>query len=85
MGEYASAVYPLPVKRVMRKRVGIVPRQLLGEKVARSCRSGNLRKRAAVSERVRNPHFRRLDAKLFEEELLTLKELPCQRFATRQI
>ncbi len=79
MREDARAVDALPVEGVVRERIGLVPRDLLGEEVVHPGLARDLRERARVAERVGQPDLARLVAQLLQEEPLALHELAGQR------
>ncbi len=83
--EDPAPVDALPEERVVRHRVGLVPRLLLREEVLGACAPHDLRQRSRVAERVGQPHLAGVDPELVEEEPLALHELADERLAARHV
>ena len=83
--EDARAVDALPEEGVVRKAVGLVPRDLLREEVLGACGSRDLRDGGREAEGVGQPHLARVHPELVAEESRPLDELPHQRLAADQV
>ena len=75
MGEQSGAVDSLPVERVVRHLVGLVPGDFLGQEPAAARSLDDLRQGCRVAEGIREPGFAALDAELGQEEALAFQEL----------
>ncbi len=85
MGEHPAAVDPLPPEGVVRKGVGLVPGDLLGEEPVHPGEQRQLREGGGVAEGVRQPHPLALHAELLGEEALAVHQLTGQRLAAGQV
>ena len=85
VGEHLAAVDSLPQEGLVPGFVEVVPRQLLGEKVADAGLAHDLRQLAVIPEHVRVPELAAEGAELALEEALAVQELAAERLARRDV
>ena len=65
----------------MRKLVGLIPGQLLGEKTVATAFPDNLRQCRRIAEYIRQPEIFDFNAEFITEEIFPMQKLPDDRFA----
>ena len=85
VGKHRRAVDALPPERMMRKAIGRVPRQLLGDEPFDAHVTQNLRQVRVVPEHVGQPPFGAFDPEVLLEEPLSMGELANERLTAAEV